>query len=91
MALAAAGIALAAAAQAQPSGWRLIDIGTLGGPGSYGAAVSDNGIVVGWTDAAGSGTNAVENSGTLTVGPMTACSWSMGSKVPSGSSTPAPR
>lgn len=58
MALAAAGIALAAAAQAQPSGWRLIDIGTLGGPGSYGAAVSDNGIVVGCSDAAGSGTHA---------------------------------
>lgn len=49
---------LAFAAQAQPSGWMLVDIGTLGGPGSYGAAVSNNGIVVGCSDAVPSGTHA---------------------------------
>lgn len=49
---------LAFAAQAQPSGWMLVDIGTLGGPGSYGAAVSNNGIVVGCSDAMPSGTHA---------------------------------
>ena len=54
--LAVAGLALAA--QAQPSGWMLVDIGTLGGPGSYGAAVSNNGIVVGCSDALPSGTHA---------------------------------
>lgn len=49
---------LAFAAQAQPSGWMLVDIGTLGGPGSYGAAVSNNGIVAGCSDALPSGTHA---------------------------------
>lgn len=68
-ALLAAGVALAAHAQTpgsliakkamqQPSGWMLIDIGTLGGPGSYGAAVSDNGIVVGCSDVNPSGVHA---------------------------------
>ena len=31
-------------------GWTLVDLGTLGGPGSYGAALSDSGIVVGCAD-----------------------------------------
>ena len=65
----AAGLALVAQAQTpgliarskeaqQPSGWMLVDIGTLGGPGSYGAAVSDNGIVVGCSDVNPSGVHA---------------------------------
>jgi probable HAF family extracellular repeat protein len=65
----AAGVVLAAHAQTsgfmltkksaqQPSGWMLVDIGTLGGPGSYGAAVSDNGIVVGCADVNPSGVHA---------------------------------
>lgn len=51
--LAAAALAMAAAgAHAAVSGpsWTLVDIGTLGGPGSYGAAVSDTGYVVGCAD-----------------------------------------
>jgi probable HAF family extracellular repeat protein len=31
-------------------GWTLVDLGTLGGPGSYGAAISDNGSVAGCAD-----------------------------------------
>ena len=31
-------------------GWTLVDLGTLGGPGSYGAAVSNSGLVVGCSD-----------------------------------------
>lgn len=34
------------------SDWRLVDIGTLGGPGSYGAAVNNRGDVVGCADTA---------------------------------------
>jgi probable HAF family extracellular repeat protein len=33
--------------------WTVVDIGTLGGPGSYGAAVSDAGFVVGCADLPG--------------------------------------
>jgi probable HAF family extracellular repeat protein len=63
----AAALALVAHAQspgplartkAQPSGWTLVDIGTLGGPGSYGAAVSENGIVVGCSDVNPAGVHA---------------------------------
>jgi len=32
--------------------WTLIDVGTLGGPGSYGAAISNSGIVAGCADTA---------------------------------------
>jgi len=32
--------------------WSLIDVGTLGGPGSYGAAISNSGIVAGCADTA---------------------------------------
>ncbi|HZZ92023.1 MAG TPA: hypothetical protein VFE23_05635 [Usitatibacter sp.] len=38
--------------------WTLVDVGTLGGPGSYGAAVNNAGVVVGCADVAGSGTHA---------------------------------
>jgi probable HAF family extracellular repeat protein len=53
-----AAVAMAAAAGAanaavdRPS-WTVVDIGTLGGPGSYGAAVSDTGYVVGCADTPG--------------------------------------
>ncbi|MGZ5039256.1 MAG: hypothetical protein ACXWHB_14920 [Usitatibacter sp.] len=45
----AAGAALPAGAM-NAQGWTLLDLGTLGGPGSYGAAISDNGTVVGCAD-----------------------------------------
>ena len=32
--------------------WSLIDVGTLGGPGSYGAAISNSGVVAGCADTA---------------------------------------
>jgi probable HAF family extracellular repeat protein len=38
--------------------WTLVDIGTLGGPGSYGAAVSDSGVVVGCSDVKSGGAHA---------------------------------
>ena len=34
----------------EPHGWTLVDLGTLGGPGSYGAAVNNGGVVVGCAD-----------------------------------------
>ena len=47
----AACIAWGFAANAREAqGWTLVDVGTLGGPGSYGAAVSDSGLVVGCAD-----------------------------------------
>ena len=49
---------VALSASAHPSGWLLIDLGTLGGPGSYGAAVSDNGYIAGCSDAMPSGVHA---------------------------------
>ncbi len=49
--LGAALVMLAFAANArEANGWTLVDLGTLGGPGSYGAAVSDSGLVVGCAD-----------------------------------------
>lgn len=39
-------------------GWNLVDLGTLGGPGSYATAVTNAGLVVGCSDAAGAGTHA---------------------------------
>lgn len=50
MVAAAACLWLGAAQARSVEGWTLVDLGTLGGPGSYGAAVSDNGIVVGCAD-----------------------------------------
>lgn len=38
--------------------WTLVDIGTLGGPGSYGSAVSNNGVVVGCSDVPAGGVHA---------------------------------
>jgi probable HAF family extracellular repeat protein len=51
------------AAHAKPlrlasTGWTLVDLGTLGGPGSYATAVTNAGLVVGCSDAAGAGTHA---------------------------------
>src|SRR5437870_3955805 len=51
------------AAHAKPlrlasAGWTLVDLGTLGGPGSYATAVTNAGVVVGCSDASGSGTHA---------------------------------
>jgi probable HAF family extracellular repeat protein len=48
----------AGGAAAAPREWTLVDIGTLGGPGSYGSAVSDNGIVVGCSDVMPNGVHA---------------------------------
>lgn len=50
--LATAGDALAA------NGWTLVDIGTLGGPGSYGSAINNNGVVVGCSDVMPNGVHA---------------------------------
>jgi len=47
-------VATSAAAQ----DWTLIDVGTLGGPGSYGAAVGNDGTVVGCADVPGAGAHA---------------------------------
>lgn len=56
--LMALALAMGAARAAMWPAWTLVDLGTLGGPGSYGAAVSDNGIVVGCSDLASSGVHA---------------------------------
>ncbi len=56
-AIALAGIAAGESA-AGATRWRLVDIGTLGGPGSYAAAVSDGGFVVGCSDVMPSGVHA---------------------------------
>jgi probable HAF family extracellular repeat protein len=56
---AAALVILSATASAwAASDWTLVDIGTLGGPGSYGAAVTNAGVVVGCADVASGGTHA---------------------------------
>jgi probable HAF family extracellular repeat protein len=43
---------------ASAADWTLIDIGTLGGPGSYGAAVGNDGTVVGCADVLPAGAHA---------------------------------
>jgi probable HAF family extracellular repeat protein len=53
-ALAACMVATAATA----ADWTLVDIGTLGGPGSYGAAVNNDGTVVGCADVLPAGAHA---------------------------------
>lgn len=66
VAIAASGMAMAQdnarVAHAKPlkrqAQWTLIDVGTLGGPGSYGAALNNAGVVVGCADVAGAGTHA---------------------------------
>ena len=50
--LALAGPALAA------TQWTLVDVGTLGGPGSYGTAINQNGVVVGCADVPAGGAHA---------------------------------
>ncbi len=49
---------LAAGGAVPISGWTLVDVGTLGGPGSYGAAISNSGLVVGCADLAAGGAHA---------------------------------
>jgi probable HAF family extracellular repeat protein len=51
-------LALAAWKAEAATSWTLVDIGTLGGPGSYGAALSDNGIVAGCSDTQTAGVHA---------------------------------
>jgi probable HAF family extracellular repeat protein len=50
IAAAVVSLSLGFASARDVEGWTLVDLGTLGGPGSYGAAVSDSGIVVGCAD-----------------------------------------
>ncbi|HET7731500.1 MAG TPA: hypothetical protein VFK48_15865 [Usitatibacter sp.] len=50
--------ALGAGHAAAAPQYALVDLGTLGGPGSYGAAVSDTGIVVGCSDVMPNGVRA---------------------------------
>jgi probable HAF family extracellular repeat protein len=47
-----AAIGVAAGAARAAEGWTLVDLGTLGGPESHGAAVSDSGLAVGCADTA---------------------------------------
>jgi probable HAF family extracellular repeat protein len=47
-----AALGLAAAPAARAQGWTLVDLGTLGGSESHGAAVSDSGVAVGCADTA---------------------------------------
>lgn len=49
---AAALLAWAASAAHAAGSWTLVDVGTLGGPGSYGAAISNTGMVAGCADTA---------------------------------------
>src|SRR5690348_5332102 len=51
-------VAAVFATGASAADWTLVDIGTLGGPGSYGAAVSNDGTVVGCADVLPSGAHA---------------------------------
>jgi probable HAF family extracellular repeat protein len=44
--------------QAPSTQWTLVDLGTLGGSGSYANAVTDGGLVVGCSDVAGAGIHA---------------------------------
>ena len=48
--MAVAAFSLGVANARSVEGWTLVDLGTLGGPGSYGAALSDSGIAVGCAD-----------------------------------------
>lgn len=67
----AVAMALAPAPASAAQGWALVDIGTLGGTGSYGAAVSDSGIVAGCSDTREGATHAFlyENGALRDLGP----------------------
>lgn len=52
------GLASAVAASAAVPRWTVVDLGTLGGPGSYATAVSDTGFVVGCSDVMPQGVHA---------------------------------
>ena len=58
MASVALAAAFAAGASVAAQDWTAIDLGTLGGPGSYGAAVSDTGFVAGCSDVPSGGAHA---------------------------------
>src|SRR5215831_6138838 len=45
-------VAMATGAARAAQGWTLVDLGTLGGPESHAAAVSNSGLVVGCADTA---------------------------------------
>src|SRR6185437_1002970 len=47
-----AAIGMAAGAARAGVGWTLVDLGTLGGPESHAAAISDSGLIVGCADTA---------------------------------------
>ena len=53
LAAALAAATSSANAAVSATSWTVVDLGTLGGPGSYGAAVSDTGYVVGCADTPG--------------------------------------
>ncbi len=64
--LGAALFPFAAGGAVPESAWTLVDIGTLGGPGSYGAAISDNGHVAGCADLPNGETHAfIYSAGTM--------------------------
>lgn len=56
--MAALAVAMAATGAQAARDYTLVDIGTLGGPGSYGAAVSNDGTVVGCADVVPAGAHA---------------------------------
>ena len=61
--LCAAALSAAVTSFAASRTWTLVDLGTLGGAGSYGAAVNANGVVVGCADTAGGEVHAFVYSG----------------------------
>jgi len=67
----AVAMALAPAPASAAQGWALVDIGTLGGSDSYGAAVSSSGIVAGCADTREGATHAFlyENGAMRDLGP----------------------
>src|SRR5215216_1335380 len=53
-----AAVSVAGASASAGTHWTLVDVGTLGGPGSYGTAISDSGLVVGCSDVMPGGVHA---------------------------------